>query len=735
MSIKSRVSNNRLRILQSAVLPLALSATLMSWSAHANATDVWMATATHASLLKTAPTPVSSVNRSIAPATWTVNVRDKPQLASNIQVTPLEASKVLNVAVGLKLRNTDKLDAFLRDLHTPGSASYRKYLTPAEFKAAYGPTDQQAQAVVAHLQKSGFSHITVAPNNLLITANGNALNATAAFNTSIKQFSRDGKQYFGNDSDAQVPQSLGGIVTAVLGLQNISEYRVMSHQVPLVTDGTGVNTTHSPTALPSIYHAGSTPTAYATSVAVIGWNDQAQTQADLTQFTTANLLDPVDFKIVKVPSDGVFPAGDNGEWALDTQTIIGVSGGVKQMLFYTAPTANNALVTAAENQAVVDNIAKVINCSYGLDEGDTLDGTQAQDDAVFAQAVAQGQIFSVSSGDAGVYEWSPGGGNASGFIGPKTDLTHYSVSEPASSPYVVSVGGTQVTTSLTGSTMWVGEPVWNDGGPAAIPAAGFKLWATGGGVSSSEPAPAWQVAVLGSQVVNRMLPDVAFNAHSGIAIVGGVPGSWEGTSLSSPIFVGAFARIETAANNSIGLPTSDMYRDFSKPENAGLLHDVTSGNNGYQGHGYAAAPGWDAATGWGSFDIEKLATFAVANWGDGSAPPAPPAPPQPSVTALQNGPTAIAAGTPGSSSQFTIDVPAGARALNLRTLGGSGDVTLYVKFGEAASATVHDFVSAHAGSNNESITIGTPQAGTYYITVTSPVTFVNVTVGARYVQP
>ena len=45
------------------------------------------------------------------------------------------------------------------------------------------------------------------------------------------------------------------------------------------------------------------------------------------------------------------------------------------------------------------------------------------------------------------------------------------------------------------------------------------------------------------------------------------------------------------------------------PSTPSLVHDVTSGNNGYQGDGYNAAKGWDYPTGWGSFVMSNLASY------------------------------------------------------------------------------------------------------------------------------
>jgi len=56
----------------------------------------------------------------------------------------------------------------------------------------------------------------------------------------------------------------------------------------------------------------------------------------------------------------------------------------------------------------------------------------------------------------------------------------------------------------------------------------------------------------------------------------------------------------------LSLPTSGFYQTFPSSSNASLIHDVTSGNNGYSSHGYTAKAGWDYDTGFGSLDFAKL---------------------------------------------------------------------------------------------------------------------------------
>lgn len=606
--------------IRSSLLPAALSLALVSMSAHAAGTRA--ATRTHAGIQNTGN------------GFSTLVMTGHPSI-NTTQIAPLEASRPLHVEVSLNLRNVDQLQSFLASVNRPGSADYHQFLTPAQFKAQFAPTDAQVQAVVAHMQASGFRNIKVAPNNLLISADGTAANANAAFNADMKTFNFKGKTHYANGADVSVPQSLGSIVDGVLGLQDYAKPHVMSHRVSadaIKTQATGSVVGHNPTDFAKIYDAGSTPTASNTVVGIITWGDMTQTIKDLNTFTANAGMATTNATTVAAGSGTLANDGDPSEWDLDSQDIVAMSGGVKQLIFYAAINGDSqdsqltdAAITAAYNKAVTDNLAKVVNVSLGEDEtAANNSGTQAADDKVFAQAVAQGQTFSIASGDAGVYQWSsdptegaPGYvANASGTV--QIDLSHYGVSEPATSPNVVAVGGTTLSTS--GTTTWTGESVWNEGLAAVDPNNNDnnkRLWATGGGVSLFESAPAWQSSALGASVTKRQLPDVAFDAASSsgalIVINGQANQQVGGTSLASPLFVGLWARIESANNNTLGLPTQNMYTYF--PQDATPLHDVTSGNNGYNGYGYNAAAGYDNTSGWGSLDIAKFNAYVTKYWG------------------------------------------------------------------------------------------------------------------------
>ena len=90
------------------------------------------------------------------------------------------------------------------------------------------------------------------------------------------------------------------------------------------------------------------------------------------------------------------------------------------------------------------------------------------------------------------------------------------------------------------------------------------------------------------------------------------------------------------------------------------------------------------------------------------------------------------AGAAGSQVVYALVVPDGARAVNLRTFGGKGDVSVYVKAGAPGGPSDYDASSVHRG-NNESVVITRPVAGTYYLTVVGESDYSGLSVIGTYV--
>ncbi|HVT37015.1 MAG TPA: S53 family peptidase [Nevskiaceae bacterium] len=522
-----------------------------------------------------------------AQAAWLGTATGALPLDASVLRGELSSGESVRVAVSLAPRNAAELASFIGELNRAGSPAYGHFLTSQQYLERYAPTAAQVRAVVAHLQKSGFVNIDVAPNRLLVTADGTAGVVQRAFNTVLQRVDLGGMSAYANTRPAQVPQALAGIVTAVLGLQTVEKLHPMNIVAARVNpQATAAAHGFNPTAFAALYGASALPTASTTNVGIISDGVVTQTITDLRQFESQNSLPQVPVSVVQVGAAGTDTSG-TVEWDLDSQDIQSMAGGtVQQLLFYDTTSLANADITAAFNKAVSDNTAKVVNVSLGECETSAqTDGMVAADDAIFEAGVAQGQIFSISTGDSGSHECS--------VLFATNNNTKQSY--PAVSPYVMAIGGTSLLTTTAGA--WASETVWSG---------------AGGGPSTVENKPSWQTGVSGTK---RGVPDVSFDADpntGAIIIVNGSSEQVGGTSLAAPLFAGLWARIESANSNALGFPDASFYHYL--PTQPTLHHDVTSGSNGSGGllgggSNYTAAAGWDFASGFGSLVGGNLATF------------------------------------------------------------------------------------------------------------------------------
>ena len=533
-----------------------------------------------------AATLLTGTATSLSAQAWTSTATHGFPLKATVAAQPLPASRVLDVVVSLKLQQTDQLKAFLTEQARPGSPSYGRTLTPAQFAAAYAPTDTQVQAVVDYLSRSGLTGVSVLPGRTLIRASGSVAALQSAFNTSLVQFVADGATHFVNLADASVPDALRGTVLAVHGLSDLGKATTPLAKKQTNASLPALNFSYDAKQFQTVYNAGTTPTGSNTTVGIVSAGDDlSQVVKDLRQYESVKGLPQVPVRIVNVTTPGTDTSGDS-EWALDSQSSTGIAGNLNELVFYNTASLGDADLLLAYNAAVNENKAKAVNMSFGGCEtlNALLGGVDASDQA-YQQAVAQGQTFFASSGDAGAA--------CSVLINlglPDSGLID--VEYPASSPYVVAVGGTTLLSDANYG--YSAEVSWTGGG---------------GGTSLFETAPSWQKTVTSlAKVGLRAVPDIAMDADPNTGaelIVSGASTVIGGTSLSSPLSAGVWARLQSAHCNQYGFAAPIIYALHSS---TGLLstatgfHDVVLGTNGL----WVATPGWDYTTGFGSFDITKV---------------------------------------------------------------------------------------------------------------------------------
>ncbi len=256
------------------------------------------------------------------------------------------------------------------------------------------------------------------------------------------------------------------------------------------------------------------------------------------------------------------PIVDSG-WALETSLDIEVAHAICQTCKILLVEANSNRISdlAAAVNTAANLGATAISNSYGANEW----SSETAWDGLFNHP---GVAVTASSGDSG-----------------------YGTSYPASSPYVVSVGGT--TLQLYSDSTYASESVWSG---------------AGSGCSSYETANTWQTGLSNWDQTNclskRASADVAADAdpNTGASVYDSTPyigfsGWWQvgGTSLASPIIASIFALTGGITNNADA--SSIIYSSFASTNS----HDITTGTNGICTTSMCSAlAGFDGPTGMGT---------------------------------------------------------------------------------------------------------------------------------------
>jgi pseudomonalisin len=394
-------------------------------------------------LLLSVVTLALSVPKTAAAQNWvsTGTQAVGPVLANAISQGNLPEATPIHVNIGLQIQNRDALVNYVKRISTPGDALYGQELEPADFDASYAPSAAQVQSVVSYLSAAGFRNVQVEPNKLMISGDGTAAAVRSAFNTQQAAYVSNGVPVYANLSAAQVPEQLGGIVGAVLGLNNAAKM-----SVPLAKNAVSLPNfpgSYRVQDLLKAYDVGSTPTGSKTAIAIFAEGDVTGVVRDLRLAEKNNSLPQVAVKIVQVGLASPDTAGAD-EWDLDTQYSSGMAGSLSTLYIYTTTSLTDSDVALMFNHFAAQKMAKAGSASFG-EAFAFVDGSMLVDDNSFLEAAAQGQTVFASTGDNGSSCGVAVGAN--GVPGLGAPMVEY----PASSPYVIGVGGTTLITNADGS--------------------------------------------------------------------------------------------------------------------------------------------------------------------------------------------------------------------------------------------------------------------------------------------
>jgi hypothetical protein len=320
---------------------------------------------------------------------------------------------------------------------------------------------------------------------------------------------------------------------------------------------------YGPSQLQSAYNltSASASDGSGRTVALVDAYDDPTAASDLAAYRSAAGLPAANFTKVNQngaasPLPAEAPASD--DWTLEESLDLDMVSAICPLCKIVLVEATNDSGTGlyvAENTAA--SLAGYVSNSWG--------GSDSSSDASLDSSYFDhpGVVITASAGD---------GGYAAGTI------------YPATSQYVVAVGGTHLTTA-SNSRGWT-ETVWDTSSSEG----------TGSGCSRYETKPTWQTDTGCSKRTDN---DVAADADpaTGVAVydTSNGNGGWNqvgGTSASSPIIAATYA----LAGNPGTTPAQDIYQHTSS------LYDVTSGSDGSCSGSYlcTAETGYDGPTGWGT---------------------------------------------------------------------------------------------------------------------------------------
>src|ERR1700759_3482969 len=476
-------------------------------------------------------------------------------------------------------------------------------LSRAEFRKKYCASARDAHRVATVLKRYGLKIESTTLETRSMRVSGTVAAVEAAFHArlGIYESKRQGR-YRDREDDYKVPPGIAGMIPAILGLgtRRVGKKRLASgkREVPLRPFG--------PADFERHYHfphgdAAGQKIAIAEFASVYFADDVTAYCRKYRRRVPKVTLVPIHVRVKNRKQVAKLPRADrNGaiddakEVMMDTEIIAGL-----------CPKASISVYFAHDTQkGWVDMLDRVINdrpVVFSMSWGATEDGREwapAAIDAINERlhvAAALGITICVSAGDDGTSDQQ------------RDRKAHCAF--PASSPFVLAVGGTQME-HVEGQLI---ERVWHKKPGRRTPNRKRRSGATGGGVSVRFDRPKWQDVNVKSlnrgSKDGRVVPDVtALSGPPWYAMV--LNGKWTtggGTSASAPLWAALIARIDALLpkhkRQRFLAPHFYKLSAFGEPIGTHVCRDVTIGHNAsipHPGTGYTAGPGFDAASGWGT---------------------------------------------------------------------------------------------------------------------------------------
>lgn len=358
------------------------------------------------------------------------------------------------------------VEQFIADLHNPQSPLFHQWLTPAEFGARFGLAESDLRTIRTWLESQDFTVNFVYPSGMAIDFSGTAGMLRQAFHTTLHHLNVDGVAHVANFGDPRIPEALAPAIAGIVSLHDFRPHKMLRPHArsapaprPKYTgsiNGVPFQAVGAPDLatiydLNPLFAAGITGTGQ--TIAVVEDTDLF-TAADwmtfrstfgLSKYTSGSLntVQPAPATGTNNCSDPSVNS-DDSEAILDAEWATAAAPGAAIVVAACSNTiATPGILIAIQNLVNGATPPQIISVSYGSCEAESGAAQNAAVNTIYQQAVAEGISVFVAAGDEGAASCDAGQANATHGIG---------VSNTASTPYNVAVGGTDYSDVLNGTT-------------------------------------------------------------------------------------------------------------------------------------------------------------------------------------------------------------------------------------------------------------------------------------------
>lgn len=472
--------------------------------------------------------------------------------------------------IGLDMVDRAGLVDLVDEVSDPNSAIFGQYLTLDEWMANHAPSAYDFQLLQEWLTYEGFSVNYLATNRMLIQFTGTVQQFNDGFNTTLHVCMRKNPQQgnppipvYCTPDPMTLPIFVADRSPGIVTCDELVEEGMLANEggqilnTPPNGATTGSRLTPARVAqaydVDDLYAAGYDGSGQKIGV-IMGATIHFKWAQTFWQSFGIIRSNPEVHYLMEPPVTRYVEAQLDNIWS-------GAIGKGADMVSYSGPDSRNTSMVFVFNEALAqapgDDVWVLTDSFAHREDSEPLVvRNQYNDSALFGASLGL-TLFAASGDSAG------------------TDT-------PSSSQYVTAVGGTRL--SWSGNVL-TNETTWN---------------ASGSGITISFPMPAWQEAVAGNIADNRVVVDVSAAADPSSPYWIYYNSQWllyGGTSFASPVWAGLTVVINDYRVSN-GLPRVGYLNPtlYGDPAVQATFRDITVGAT----PDFAAGPGWDVPTGWGT---------------------------------------------------------------------------------------------------------------------------------------